>query len=424
VRKALSTITSVTVVLAALSMAAYASPVAVTLHHCFNGDLDQADIQEIVRRFETANPDIKVEIEMFDFGAYFGEKLAVMGASGTLGDVFVLNDSLAIPYHASGLSLNLDPLMARDGMDRKDFWTAQLPAMTWQGELRGLPFDFSTFGWFYNTEMFAQSGLATPAENWTWDDALATGKKLTQTDSSGSKYQWGVGRARLWDWELAGFLKSFGAPMLTADNTRVAMNTPEGEKALQLMAELGTTSGVVPTWSELDNPIVGFYQGKVGMLIDGSWAITRYNLNSQVPFDTAFVPSGPAGKYVSASGSQWSIYSGTKRRDEAWRLLKFLTGTQGIELFVSRHVKSLPGRASAVPLWVKAAQALGTPVHVAIFPETIDKYGADVPATPAWNKLAEIINNNVTQLMEGKVSPKAALIQIEREGNAALAAIK
>jgi multiple sugar transport system substrate-binding protein len=423
VKRALAMITSA-VLMVALSLGASAAPVTISLHHCFNGDLDQADIQEIVKAFEAANPDIKVEIEMFDYSAYFGEKLAVMGATGTLGDVFVLNDSLATPYHAQGFSLNLDPLMTRDGMTLKDFWSAQLPAMMWQGEMRGLPFDFSTFGWFYNTEMFNQLGLAAPTADWTWDDALALGKKLTKVDAAGTKTQWGVGRARLWDWELAGYLKSFGADMLNADLTAVAMNTPEGEKALAFMYELGVTSGVVPTWQEVENPIVGFYQGKVGMIIDGSWAITRHNLNAQVPFDTAFVPSGPAGKFVSASGSQWSIYSGTKHKEEAWRLLKFLTGTQGIEMFVSRHVKSLPGRASAVPLWVKTAQALGNPKHVSIFPDTIDKYGAEIPPTPAWNALAEIINNNITRMMDGQVSPKAALINIEREGNAALAAIK
>lgn len=38
----------------------------ISLHHCFNGDLDQADIQEIVSRFEKANPHITVDIEMFE----------------------------------------------------------------------------------------------------------------------------------------------------------------------------------------------------------------------------------------------------------------------------------------------------------------------------------------------------------------------
>jgi len=396
----------------------------INLHHAFNGDLDQADIKDIVAAFEAQNPDIKVNIEMFDYGTYFGGKLAIMGASGTLGDVFLLNDSPAPTYHASGISMNLEPLMARDKMSKSDFWAAQLPLMSVNGNLHGLPFDFSTNGYYYNTNMFDQAGVAYPTEAWTWDNALAIAKKMTMTDGTGKKVTFGIGRSRLWDWELVGYLRSFGADLLTADNKKMAINSPAAGRAIQFMSDLVNVEGVVPTWRDMDNPVTGFFNGKVAMVFDGSWAVTRFNKNSLVPFDITYVPAGPSGRYVSSTGSHWSMFSGTKHQEEAWKLLKFITGTEGIEMFVSRHLKSLPGRRSALPLWNKTAAQLGSPKSAAILGDTVGRFAAMIPVTPAWDALSQIINNNVTRVMDGKATTAEVLEAIEKEGNAALAAVK
>lgn len=198
------------------------------------------------------------------------------------------------------------------------------------------------------------------------------------------------------------------------------MNSAEGFEAVNFMAGLRWVHGVVPQPGEVSGH--PFYNGQVGMYLDGSWAPLRYNQNVDFEYDVTFFPAGPAGRWVSSTGGHWSINAATEHPEEAWRFLKYLTSTEANEIMISRHLRSLPGRRSAVAEWLRSAEVAGSPKSAHVFVETVERHAAFVPPVLYfWDDLLPIVSRYMNEVLNGQMDVRVALEQIEREGNAAIA---
>ena len=81
-------------------------------------------------------------------------------------------------------------------------------------------------------------------------------------------------------------------------------------------------------------PVVALARGTIAMVTDGAWKIPQ--LMTEAPteadqWDLAVLPKGPAQRVTHASTDGWSIPAGSKERDGAWILMKFLQSDAWLE---------------------------------------------------------------------------------------------
>ena len=129
---------------------------------------------EVIRRFEKANPDIRVK--WTNISGYGNLNTAIQDGYGTP-DVAQIEYYALLQYAVSGQLLDLTDKI---GSDYSNFFTLG----TWSsvqlaGRTYGLPMDSGPMGFFYNEDVFRQAGVdATKIK--TWDDYYEAAEKLKE----------------------------------------------------------------------------------------------------------------------------------------------------------------------------------------------------------------------------------------------------
>src|SRR5699024_1941677 len=105
---------------------------------------------------------------------------------GDLPDVFWMNGPNFQLYAAEG---KLQDLAGVPGLDTSKYPQAMNDLYTLGDVQFAAPKDFDTIALWWNEELFERAGVATPEENWTWDDYAEAARGIT--DALGSEGIWG-----------------------------------------------------------------------------------------------------------------------------------------------------------------------------------------------------------------------------------------
>lgn len=96
-------------------------------------------------------------------------------------------------FNRKGMFVDLNPYVAGiEGLE-EDLYQGLMRVARHNGTLPGLPVDVSVPLIIYKKEMFDRAGLAYPREDWTWDEFIELGKKLTIRNERGVATQFGFG---------------------------------------------------------------------------------------------------------------------------------------------------------------------------------------------------------------------------------------
>jgi len=375
--------------------------------------------------FAQKHPEYKVK---FVNNPDYKQVILTRAASKTLPDTFLI-DSPTIPgWREKGIIENITDLVERDWdeVNPDDFWEAQMPEFKLRkdGSWSGLPYDFSNVAFAVNMDLLEEAGLGYPSEDWTWGDIAEMGKTLTKKKGD-EITQWGVnGLPRGW-WTDA-FLKAEGAALLNDEWNRCIINSPEAAEALQLWADMYLEDKVVCDPFARAESTQLFYSGMISIQMCGSWSTLPYrdNIGDRFKWDTQMLPIGvKTGKRaVVAGGACWVMSAGSKHRDDSWELLKYLASQEAVDIYISRLIRSIPGRkSSAFGAWLETAK-MGNldPEHVEIFLTSMD-YAELIPQVPFDKELADIQNNYLDQIYMGKAKAAEVLPAWEKEANEAIA---
>ncbi|MGB1287762.1 MAG: ABC transporter substrate-binding protein [Aggregatilineales bacterium] len=284
---------------------------------------------------------INIEFENIGTGTDYYIKLQTTVAGGTAPDVFFPATHVAYNYASKGAMLSISDYVERDGIDLSLFDPTILELYTIDDELYCLPLDNAALVVFYNKELFDAAGVDYPADDWTWDDFLATAQALTlDTDDDGVIDQFGVDTFRnywpmvVWSDTGQGLFDDIRNP------TEFLGNSPEAVESVQFIADLILEHGVMPSDEQRADISDLFAASKSAMQIVGHWRMQRY-LGSGFDFDFASLPLGDSGQAVNrADGSCFAISASTEHPDEAWELVKFLAGPEstGVDMLLDLGV--------------------------------------------------------------------------------------
>jgi multiple sugar transport system substrate-binding protein len=309
-------------------------PVTIKLGMWSSSPAEKKIVDDQIAKFKEKYPNIDVQIETI-VGDYM-QKLQTELASNTAPDIFYLDSMPAPQLMSSGVLEPLDDYIKKYNVDVNDFEPALLSAFQWDGKTYGLPKDFNTLALFYNKDMFKAAGINEPPK--TWEELRDVAKKLTKDGVKGLVLSADLAR-------FDAFINQNGGSVY--QDGKVTLNLPENAQALDFYVGLITKDKVADTPQNMGEGWNGdaFAAKKAAMAIEGGWMIPF--LKEKAPDLNYGIAELPAGKQKStmAFTVAYVMNKNSKHKDEAFKLIEFLTGKEGQQFVVDSGL-ALPSRKS------------------------------------------------------------------------------
>ncbi len=279
----------------------------------------------LVARFNASGLAPSVEVEDLAIPGDPFQSLQVMAAGDIAPDVHLVADELIPEWSRAGILLSLDPFLASDAaFDLGDFYEQFLANDRYAGQLWALPWTCAASYLYINLDLFWAAGVAPPTPDWSWDDFRLSALALTCEDP----VRWGCGPVQGW-WQMAERVWQAGAEAFNPERNRCLLDQPEAVAALEFWADLVIGDKALPGPAEArGGGMALFRDGKAAMYEDYLYVIQGWK---QAPFKWQIAYQPYRSRKVNAlmSGSQ-GINARTSRPDDAWALLKYMTGPEAL----------------------------------------------------------------------------------------------
>jgi multiple sugar transport system substrate-binding protein len=320
---------------AALGSAAAAQTVEIRFQYAQPG-LFKDTMDEIVRQFSAANPDVRVTMLAPPPG--YAEILAAHlrdALTGQLPDVGCHGMFNQRVLADRGLAQPLDPFIAQDaGWRGYGFTDAALSLGRVGGKQVGLGFAMSMPTVYYNANLVRAAGADPDRFPDSWDGIIDLARKINNPGErrTGLFLSWQI----VGNWMWQALTSSHGGNQLTADETRVAFDQPPGQQAIRLLARLVSEANMPD--SNYAAASQDFFGGRLGILVDSSAQlgnITR-TVGQGFPVRTAPMPrpGGAAARLPVGGMACLMLAKEPAKQRAAWRLMTFASGPQGATIMV------------------------------------------------------------------------------------------
>ena len=255
--------------------------------------------------------------------------------------------------------VDLTPFVKRGDVDPKAFYPAIMDRFSPDGKVCAIPSDIAPTGLiYYNKKIFDEAGVPYPKAPWTWDDYVATAKKLTNRD----KGIWGSYFNLAWEYYFYMIARQRGVSAYKKDGSS-NYDDPAFRDALKFMYDLGETFKVQPTYKEyLANKYTWdtfASQGKFGMIYIGSWFTGLLTDPKTYPRDWKWgIVEAPAaganGKNNLMAGGTWAVLKNAKHPQNAAKYIAYVSENW------FREAGGIPARVNLTPADIQ--QILGASI--------------------------------------------------------------
>ncbi len=303
---------------------------------------ETALFKKTLEDFRTKYPEQEFKYEPIP--GNYSEKLQLMLGTQTAPDLFFLKGMTAPSYMSFRILNPLDDLMeATPDFDKEDFYPFALEAFQYNGVQYGLPKDFNPYVLFYNKKLFREAGIDTIPE--TWQDLEEMATQLTRdTDGDGKSDQYGfivepsVEMVMPFVYQNGGdFQNPDGSLGITDESFIEALEFYYGlyKKGIATIAQ---DEGV--SWNG-----DAFGREICAMAISGGWLIP-FLKDNYPDLEYGIIPL-PAGKQKAtvAFTTAYSMPKSTNYEAEAWQLMNYLVGKEGMTNWTKSGV-AMPTRKS------------------------------------------------------------------------------
>ena len=326
--------TWLSVVAATASVAALPASAAEIRVMCYQDGIECDVTNDLARRFEAKNPGTKIIVDAVPFKTIL-EQLPAQLAAGEGPDIARVTD-------LGGLTrfyLDISPYVK----DRK-YWTSSFGStLPWlrpnaaDNGIYGFMSQLTMTGPFVNKTLFEQAKVALPGPKATWDEWADATRKVAKATQTPAAMAWDRSGHR-----FAGPAVSFGAKLFDAKGN---LMLDEGYKTAVRKFVAWHKDGTMlkDVWggsggSSYADSIGEFKNGRVVMVLSGSWQITRLQKEIGNNFDWMAVPNpcGPAACSGMPGGAAWVALKTTKSPKEVGQFLDFMAQEANVAEFASR----------------------------------------------------------------------------------------
>lgn len=323
------------------------------------GATEKDAYQKAAQGFEQKNPKYRVKVEVVPGSETDIAKLMTAVRSGAGPDIAVIDRFTVAQRAATGLLVDLTPLIAKEGKDiSQEYSEGPWQEVLYQKKVYALPTNTDARVLFYNKKLLKEAGIDVsefdpargPMDPKRFQEIAF---KLNQTDSSGAYTRIGFvpwleqGWGYTWGY-------AFGGNFFDFANCKVTATDPGVVKGYQFLYDWAKALGPQKAKTFVDTywqwPSVGtlpdaqmpFFTGRVAFVITGNWVFaTMKNVAPNLDYGVTYIPAPNGLKTTWSGGWSVAIPQGTKNLDAAYELLRFVAGEEGQRLLV-KYATSLP----------------------------------------------------------------------------------
>jgi multiple sugar transport system substrate-binding protein len=355
-----------------------------------------AALEGVIAAFEASHPTIHVDYRPSD---NYPQDIESGFAAGTPPDVFYVNSDVAPDWIARGYLQPLGGFARKSNFDTSRFFPVLLGGFKGPGgQPYGFPKDWSPLAEYTNDSLLAQAGVAAPM---TWSELRAAAVQIRAAT--------GVTPICLSaDWaRLLAFVEENGGSMLNDSHTAATIDSPAARDAVEFYVGL-VRDGLAAQPSDLGEGWCGqaIADGRVAIAFEGNWLLPVIK-DSGIAYSIHPMPSNVRRGNLAFTVA-YGIASSSQHMQAAWTLLSYLTGRDGMQLWINGGV-ALPSRDDVTPL-------PGTEVFIGEAPiSTPWQFGVHFDN---WFGFAE---DELASVFAGTETIDAMLAAIQSEVNTALA---
>ncbi|GIH16175.1 ABC transporter substrate-binding protein [Rugosimonospora africana] len=377
-------------------------------------------LDKIVAAFNAKNPKIKVNASSGGVLAdSMLQKITTALASGKYPDIaYIFGPDIANVARSPKVA-NLQPFITQPDVNWDDYYPAARDAVTVDGKVRGFPALIDNLCVAYNKKIFAAAGVPEPTGDWTWDEYVATAKRLTDP----AKGTFGTGWPAAGDedcvWRIYPLIWDLGGSIVDGSGKKIGFDNDSGLKALQVVHQLGADKSVyADTKPGSDQMYQVFTSGKMAMIPTGPWELPVF-IEAKSDYGVVPLPTFSGKRVTIAGPDTWTVFDNGKAKVKAAvEFLKFLTsGDQDVQW--ATEAGSLPLRKSTANL-AEWKQHVDTTVGLKPFSDAL-AYAKTRPTIRKYPQISEPLGQAIVKMLLGQGTPEGALSELAKNANAALA---
>ena len=309
---------------------------------CYQDGIECDVTADIAKRFEAQNPGTKVILDVVPFKT-INEQLPVQLAAGQGPDIARVTDLGGLSKYYLDISAYVK--------DRA-YWESNFgatlpwlrPSATDKG-IYGFMSQLTMTGPYVNKTLFEQAKIPLPGPKATWDEWVDASRKVAKATQTQAALAWDRSGHR-----FAGPAISYGAKIFDAkgdlvldDGYKTAISKFVGwHKDGAMLKEVWAGAG----GSSYADSIGEFKNGRVAMVLSGSWQINRLQKDIGTAFDWVAVPNpcGPAACSGIPGGAAWVALKTSKSPKEVGMFLDFMAQEVNYAEFSSK-TENIPAHA-------------------------------------------------------------------------------
>ena len=364
-------------------------------------------VQPVIDRFEAENPDLDVVVEQLTWQSGREKIVAAVAASRPpdlceLGSTFLpglVADSTLVDLTDSIPDLHA-ALVGWDGV-------------SYRGRAYAIPWMLGTRALYVNEELLERAGLSAPPA--TWAELLEASRRIGTRVPDAKGFGMNAGEREILIKKFMPFAWGNGGDILDSTLTKSVIASPQNVEALRFYLSL-------KPYSLLDRQEMheqAFGKGRLGIVISGPWLLRTLPKSAPgLRYRVALMPRPAPGRGTPASfaGAEvLGIFRGSKQRDGALRLARFLVRPENTMPIFLATGNAFPAAASAA-----ADSYFATHPMDGVFLEQL-KTAVSPPVHPRWVEIEEIVNSELEQAIYGTKTPEAALASADARITRALA---
>lgn len=377
--------------------------------------------KELADEFHQEHPNVTINVSRgASTTADLLQKITAGFAGNTYPDISFAFGSWAGELEESGRTLDItddveDPAVKWDELPEAARKTVQPTG----NKTIGIPAIVDNLALVYNKTLFDAAGVTYPTADWTWDDFREAARTITDASTQTYGYAYSVSGSEETVWQFWPHLWQNGGQILSDDNSQAAFDSDAGVDALTFLKEMAVDDRSVYLDQADDKTAPLFQSGKIGMIIDGPWRVAEAKA-AGIDYGVEILP-GVDGNHQTVSGPDiWALFDhqDANRAHWAFEFTNWLTAPEQNERY-SAQSGNLPLRESSIGSESFQAQAEAAP-GLELYAENLANATEARPTVPGYVGLSTAVGSAISEVLQGKVEPRAALEKAAEEADKAL----
>ncbi len=300
-------------------------------------ETEDAGVQELISRFEKANPGIRIKYQSMPYKG-FREKLDTSLKAGKGPDIINIHNSWIYPFAKSELLVPIpETVLSAETLNEK--YISLTKSFGYSGKQLGLPIGGGCLALFINFDHLIEAGLSEDTSPADWKELEALALKLTVKEGdtiTRTGFACGGTQSQSWNYLVEGLFRQNGAAIINPQGTEVLWNSEAGIEAFTWYMSFVTKHGIFDP--DMGKPSDLFIEGRASMIADLN-VVTAKIAKTNPGLRYRVVPL-PMKKQKATYGSAWGncVTSSCpeEKREAAFRFLMFLTSEDSARFWTDK----------------------------------------------------------------------------------------